>query len=142
MPMDRSLYPKNWDEIASAIKEAAGWRCVECGRPCRRPGESIQKLILRLKKNHPSWVKDLMSPEDYEAYGLNADIRKVGRFTLTVAHLNHQPQDCHPENLRAWCAPCHCRYDLSQMANKRWLKLERMGQLNLFTAHESSSPHL
>ena len=33
MPMDRSKYPDNWDEIATAVKEAAGWRCTnpECG---------------------------------------------------------------------------------------------------------------
>lgn len=26
-------YPPDWDEIASAIKEAAGWRCIRCGHP-------------------------------------------------------------------------------------------------------------
>lgn len=25
-------YPKNWAEIAHQVKEAAGWRCVRCGR--------------------------------------------------------------------------------------------------------------
>jgi hypothetical protein len=39
MPMQRDQYPSNWDEIALAIKEAAGWRCQECGMQCRRPGE-------------------------------------------------------------------------------------------------------
>jgi hypothetical protein len=27
----RSLYPTNWDELASACKEAAGWCCQFCG---------------------------------------------------------------------------------------------------------------
>ena len=31
--------------------------------------------------------------------------------TLTVAHLNHTPMDCRPENLKAMCAPCHLKYD-------------------------------
>ena len=26
-------YPENWDEIATAIKEAAGWKCERCGHP-------------------------------------------------------------------------------------------------------------
>jgi len=26
-------YPANWPEIALAVKEAAGWRCVPCGHP-------------------------------------------------------------------------------------------------------------
>lgn len=53
-------------------------------------------------------------------------------FTLTVAHLNHRPEDCRPDNLRALCSGCHLRYDGSQMALKRQLKAERNGQLNLF----------
>jgi len=28
-----SRYPLNWEEIARAVKEAAGWRCQECGHP-------------------------------------------------------------------------------------------------------------
>jgi hypothetical protein len=30
---------------------------------------------------------------------------------LTVAHLNHDPQDCRDENLKAFCQRCHLRYD-------------------------------
>lgn len=26
-------YPEDWDEIATAVKEAAGWRCVRCDHP-------------------------------------------------------------------------------------------------------------
>ncbi len=31
MPMDRSRYPDNWDEISKAYKDSIGWRCEECG---------------------------------------------------------------------------------------------------------------
>lgn len=41
MPMNRALYPINWDEIATAIKAAADWRCAHCGKQCRRPGEKF-----------------------------------------------------------------------------------------------------
>lgn len=34
-----------------------------------------------------------------------------GKDVLTVAHLNHQPEDCRPENLKAMCQRCHLRYD-------------------------------
>lgn len=33
------------------------------------------------------------------------------RVVLTVAHLDHQPENCAPENLRAWCQLCHLAYD-------------------------------
>lgn len=39
--------------------------------------------------------------------------------TLTVAHLNHTPEDVRPENLMAMCAPCHLRYDAKHHAETR-----------------------
>lgn len=41
------------------------------------------------------------------------------RRTLTVAHLNHKPEDVRPENLMAMCAPCHLRYDAKHHAETR-----------------------
>ena len=75
MPMDRERYPADWDQIAESVKAAAGWRCQECGKQCRRPGEKLD--------SH--------------------------RRTLTVHHINMEPEDCRPENLIALCAPCHLR---------------------------------
>lgn len=34
-----------------------------------------------------------------------------GKVVLTVAHLNHQPEDCAPANLAALCQRCHNTYD-------------------------------
>lgn len=39
MPIDRSKYPDDWDEIAFEVKEEADWQCECCGKQCRRPGE-------------------------------------------------------------------------------------------------------
>lgn len=39
--------------------------------------------------------------------------------TLTVAHLNHTPEDVRKENLKALCAPCHLRYDAKHHAETR-----------------------
>lgn len=33
------------------------------------------------------------------------------RVILTVAHLDHRPENCADENLRAWCQRCHNAYD-------------------------------
>lgn len=35
----------------------------------------------------------------------------VARIVLTIAHLDHTPENCGDENLRAWCQRCHLRYD-------------------------------
>ena len=34
------------------------------------------------------------------------------RRTLTTAHLDHCPEHCDSDNLRAWCSGCHNRYDM------------------------------
>jgi len=31
MPLDRSKYPDDWDEISLRVREAAAWRCEFCG---------------------------------------------------------------------------------------------------------------
>lgn len=33
------------------------------------------------------------------------------RVVLTVAHLDHNPQNCDRDNLRALCQKCHLAYD-------------------------------
>jgi 5-methylcytosine-specific restriction endonuclease McrA len=38
------------------------------------------------------------------------------RVVLTVAHLDHTPENCDPSNLRAWCQKCHNAYDASTRA--------------------------
>ncbi|MFG6100548.1 hypothetical protein SPB21_35245 [Leptothoe sp. ISB3NOV94-8A] len=126
MPMDRRLYPDHWDELALAIKTEANWCCTECGRPCRRPGETREAAIFRLTLTEHPTVAELWEPS-----GTDAVVSKLGRFTLTVAHLDHQPQNCDRNNLKALCAPCHGSYDLKQMGRKRVLKAERHGQLRI-----------
>lgn len=32
-------YPVEWRTVAREIKDACGYRCQQCGRQCRRPGE-------------------------------------------------------------------------------------------------------
>lgn len=46
--------------------------------------------------------------------GYRSSMLRIVRIVLTVAHLNHTPEDCRPENLRAWCQRCHNRYDAAE----------------------------
>ena len=48
-----------------------------------------------------------------ECHASNGEPHPVTRskVVLTVAHLDHQPENCAPSNLRAWCQRCHNRYD-------------------------------
>jgi hypothetical protein len=38
------------------------------------------------------------------------------RVVLTVAHLDHNPENCERSNLRALCQRCHLRYDKAHHA--------------------------
>jgi hypothetical protein len=119
MPWDRSLYPKNWEELATDIKQRANWTCQKCKKECRRPGEKLGDFILRLTEGNlrdTDWSEIAEHPQ---------------RWTLTVAHLDHEPSNSAPQNLLALCAPCHCRMDLRAMPYKSRRKKERLGQLRL-----------
>lgn len=67
MPMDRTKYPDDWDEIAVAIKEAAGWRCEKCGKQCRWPGEAFDTHRRTLTVAHINHVESDCSDENLVA---------------------------------------------------------------------------
>lgn len=52
MPMQRELYPDNWDEIAHSVKAEADWKCEECGMQCRRSGEPFDTHRRTLTVSH------------------------------------------------------------------------------------------
>lgn len=42
----------------------------------------------------------------------NHSIKENGtKVVLTIAHLDHTPENCDPSNLRALCQKCHLSYD-------------------------------
>lgn len=42
----------------------------------------------------------------------DADGNRWFVIVLTVAHLDHDPRNCDPSNLKALCQRCHLRYDI------------------------------
>jgi 5-methylcytosine-specific restriction endonuclease McrA len=55
---------------------------------------------------------------------------------LTIAHLDHQPENCDDENLRALCQRCHNRYDAPVRAANIKIRhrheIEIAGQKDIF----------
>ena len=114
------------------MKDEVNWCSEAFGRPCRRPDEPREAAIFRRTlTGHPT-VSELGEP-----CGAGPAVSRLGRFKLTVAHLDHVPQNCDRANLKALCAPCHGTYDLKQMGRKRVLKAERAGQLRMDTSTET-----
>jgi len=87
-PENKLRYPKNWKEISKDIRfNRAENKCEFCG---------IENY---------SFV-DRTSRE----YSL-PDEENAVRIVLTVAHLDHTPENCDYQNLKALCQKCHNNYD-------------------------------
>lgn len=79
--------------------------------------------------------------ETGEAYGYaRGSEYPAGRFVtivLTIAHLDHQPENCDPANLRAWCQRCDLRYDQAHHSESRHATIaSKKASGDLFAAKE------
>ena len=67
MPVDWSKYPDDWKAIATAVKEAAGWKCEPCGKQCYFPNESVTDTRRVLTVAHINHVESDCRPENLVA---------------------------------------------------------------------------
>ena len=85
----------------------------------------------RYPKDWKLIAKEIKEAADWKCQKCGKQCRKpdeafdTHKRTLTVAHLNHIPEDVSPDNLMAMCAPCHLRYDAKHHAETRRRKHER-----------------
>lgn len=103
-PENRGRYPINWKRVRLVILARAGNRCE--GSP-----------------DYPDCRAENGSP--HPATG--------SRVVLTIAHLDHVPENVDPANLRAWCQRCHLTYDAKHHAqNARETRRARRAAGELF----------
>lgn len=97
MPVDWSRYPSNWQEIAQAVKERAGWKCERCG-----VAHGVYRVWLGGK-----WV-------DMTGHPLPEGVRAT-KVIMTTAHVGpnkHDKMDC--SNLLCLCQRCHLIEDMPE----------------------------
>ena len=82
-PHNRQRYPKDWRAISKRIRERSGGICE--GAPGIYPD-------CRARNGEPHPITG-------------------SRVVLTVAHLDHVPENCADANLLALCQRCHLTYD-------------------------------
>ena len=92
---NRARYPTDWPAIRARIGDRSGWRCE-------------------------------VSPRYPDCHAEHGAMHPVTghRVILTVAHLDHQPENCADENLRHWCQRCHNTYDAPHRAAGRKARRE------------------
>lgn len=116
-PENKSRYPKNWKEISKRIRfERAGNKCEQCNAP---NGELIVRGTGSDAGTYMLWGGEIHDDQDGEFYriGKGSEYNCAGKFTrvvLTVAHLDHQPENNAEENLKALCQKCHLAHDREQ----------------------------
>jgi len=128
MPIIRARYPDDWEAIALRIKHEANWCCQQCQRPCRQPSESLADFLKRVKQ----WRQQRDSSGVASPTPRPAKFEEAPRrYLLTVAHLDQQPSNQDPDNLKALCTVCHLQFDSKFRAKQKQLKAEFFGQLSI-----------
>lgn len=133
-PENKARYPANWKDIRVTILARAHDCCEQCKVPNRT----------RIARGDGGDV-DTYQMDDANVYcantGAHLGRKRMSEYTLlrmvdivlTIAHLDHVPENCEPANLRAWCQRCHLRYDAAHHAETaRETRRTRLGNLELF----------
>lgn len=111
---NRDRYPPDWPAISQRIRERAGQKCEFCGVPNYSLGAWHEGKWWVAGPKGTGLRDNPRQGENFPCYhGTDADARwmRVTRIVLTVAHLDHTPENCNDDNLKALCQRCHNRYD-------------------------------
>lgn len=98
-----------WKAIRKSILNRAGDYCEVCG-------VANHLTIRRWSRNKAVYIKDNTEFPKYMGTGRYLSPIKV---VLTIAHLDHNPDNEGWNNLRALCQLCHNRHDAKHRAKSR-----------------------
>lgn len=130
-PENRHRYPADWKQVRLRILQRAKYRCEHQG--CRAQhgvtGYWRNGRFVRMPEvlwNAGFKAGDTVACNDGERL-------KIIKVVLTIAHLDHTPENCADDNLRAWCQRHHLAYDAAHhRANAYATRRARAGTLELF----------
>ena len=124
-PQHRWFYPIDWPQLTNLIRfERAKGRCEHCDRP---HGKTVHHLgdgrwwddarqIWRDDRGRKVRLRPLPA--------LNQATRQT-RVVLATAHLDHNPGNNAPANLKALCQRCHMLHDVHEHGRQRRLTLHQ-----------------
>lgn len=137
-PENRALYPADWPAISREAKERAGWRCVHPGCCARQYAAGEWQIaagghvFVELVQPAKTWTEARQAAAEFYATRGEVDKPPIV-IVLTVAHLNHDPTDCRPENLAALCQRHHLAHDHDHhRANAQATRRAKSGTAELF----------
>lgn len=132
----RQHYGAAWRETRALILRRARYACEHCGKPDRarvlaitgkrRDGSGY--MLWRVRESSGRWITQSGWPAtaaDLIVLAEGPSRRGEVGVVLTIAHLNHQPGDDRPENLKALCQWCHLHYDQVHHKQTRCARKDR-----------------
>lgn len=82
-PENKARYPKDWKAVVARVRARSGGQCEF----------EIDGVRCTARNGEPHPITG-------------------SKVVLTVAHLDHMPENCSDENLKDACQRCHNRYDM------------------------------
>ncbi len=124
-PENRGRYPPDWQAIRSEIMTRAGHRCEHPGCGARNYSvgwwqqEAGRHWWLAAWGQHDNprtyaEARQVAAETYFETQGMDGPKPIV--IVLTIGHVDHQPENCDPANLRAWCQRHHLQHDAAHHA--------------------------
>jgi len=114
---NKGRYPADWKQVRERILARAGNCCERCHVPnririARGAGEDADTYMTDDAKVYCADSGTYLG----QTHMSNYEVARMVDVVLTIAHLDHTPENCADENLRAWCQRCHLRYDAKHHA--------------------------
>lgn len=108
-PENRHRYPADWPQIRERILRRALWRCEHpgCEALHRDVGYWLRDRFVHL----PRALRDAGAKRGDVINCFDGPSIKIIMIVLTIAHLDHQPENCDDDNLRALCQRHHLAHD-------------------------------
>ncbi|WP_321905193.1 hypothetical protein [Paraburkholderia tropica] len=139
-PENRSRYQDDWEQIRERILARAGHCCEQCrvanGDVIVRGIDKDAGTFQRFEGNGEVYAADdgrLLGHCKASEYCGN----RWTKVVLTIAHLDHVPEHCDDENLKALCQRCHLAYDAQHHAETaRQTRRARNAIGDLFATNE------
>ena len=123
-PQHRWFYPIDWAQVSASIRFGrAKGRCERCGRPHGRlvihlgDGRWWDEDATVWRNGRGKVITSLAEPAARDERLLTT------RVILAAAHLDHDPSNNRPRNLKAFCQRCHMLNDRDEHHRRRRLTL-------------------
>jgi hypothetical protein len=134
-PENKGRYPANWKDIRAAILARAGDCCEQCKVPNgARIARGAGPFAGTFQRDDAE-VYDAETGQHIARVRMSEyQVKNMVTIVLTIAHLDHQPENCAPDNLRALCQMHYLRHDAAHHAETaRATRHERKAMGDLFS---------